>query len=117
MRQRWLNLAEVRRVVAKRMFMADRFCLPLFSDFACKPCACIFSARFAGESWTPRAEIFFQHPLLYLEEIANINNANIIEPRLGDLAHSGNFADIQGCKKTLLLPGEHIQHAIGLGFI
>jgi len=52
MRQRGLNLAEVRRVVAKRMFMADRFRLPLFSDFACKPCACIFSARFASQSWT-----------------------------------------------------------------
>src|SRR3954468_6646081 len=105
MRQRWLNLAQVGGIAVKSMFMADGFCLPLFADFTFKPCARIFSARFARQSRPPLAEIIFQDPLFYLQKIADVNNAHIIQPRLGDLADSGNFADIQWCKKTLLLPG------------
>src|SRR6185369_18083568 len=100
--QRGLNLAEINRVTVKGMFMTDGFGLPLFAYFAFKPCACIFTARLAGQRRSPLAEILFQDVLFHLQQIANVDNADIVEARLGDFADSENLSYIQRRQETLL---------------
>src|SRR3974390_311946 len=88
-------LRPFRRVLAKRMFMADGFGTGVFADRGIEPASGVQAARLSRQRQTPLAEAFCEKLFVELRQAAHAADAQRVQVLLRDLADAGNLANIE----------------------
>ncbi len=95
--------------------MADRLGADIDADFVVKPAAGIFPARLPCQRQSPLAKMLFQKGIIESSQVADPLDAQRMQALLGDFAHPGYVAHIEGGEESGFLSGNYPQDAMWLG--